>query len=214
MLCSWSGGKDSCYALMRAIYDGFTPKVLLNMMNENGLISRSHAISKELLTLQAHLLQLPIKTQPTTWGNYESNFIEQLNRLKEQYNLHSAVFGDIDIQAHRDWEESVCKAANLKAVLPLWQKDRKQLVIEMLDSGIEALITSCNLDLGSDFLGKTLTLDLVNQFEKLGVDVCGENGEFHTLVVNCPLFKDRLRLPSFTKQIVGNYCFLVWDSLV
>jgi diphthamide synthase (EF-2-diphthine--ammonia ligase) len=51
--CSWSGGKDSCYALMQAAAQGYTPAVLMNMMNENGMVSRSHAIPKEIL--EAHL---------------------------------------------------------------------------------------------------------------------------------------------------------------
>lgn len=197
---------------MSVIEHGHNPKVLLNMMNENGKISRSHAIPKSLLSQQAELIQLPLVTQPTTWGNYESNFIQQLKTLKKQYNLHSAVFGDIDIQSHRDWEERACQEANLKVHLPLWQQNRKQLVFEMLDCGMEAIITSCNLDLGYEFLGEMLTFDLIKKLESLNIDVCGENGEFHTLVVNCPLFEHRLKLPHSTKQIIGNYCFLIWEN--
>ena len=50
---SWSGGKDSCYAMMQAIQQGFVPKVLLNMMNENGKVSRSHGLPLSILNQQA-----------------------------------------------------------------------------------------------------------------------------------------------------------------
>jgi diphthamide synthase (EF-2-diphthine--ammonia ligase) len=52
-LTSWSGGKDSCYGLMKAQEQGFAPTVLLNMLNENGMISRSHAIPRPILEKQA-----------------------------------------------------------------------------------------------------------------------------------------------------------------
>ena len=56
---SWSGGKDSCFAMMQSIHVGYTPVVLLNMMNENGRVSRSHAIPKETLEKQAAVLGFP-----------------------------------------------------------------------------------------------------------------------------------------------------------
>ena len=73
-LCSWSGGKDSCFALMKEIQNGSQPAVLLNMMNENGLISRSHGLPLSILNQQAKALNLPLKTVPSTWGDYEKNY--------------------------------------------------------------------------------------------------------------------------------------------
>lgn len=197
---------------MKGVAEGIQPKVLLNMMNENGKISRSHAISKNLLQQQADLIGLPLVTQPTTWGDYELLFVQQLVYLKDEYQLNSAIFGDIDLQPHRNWEEKVCQQAHLKARLPLWQRNRKELVLEMLDNNLEAIITSCNLQLGVDFLGRKLNHELIDEFEQIGIDVCGENGEYHTLVVNCPLFKKELELPVYQKKIVGEYCFLVWEE--
>ncbi|MDB5230060.1 MAG: hypothetical protein JWN76_865, partial [Chitinophagaceae bacterium] len=52
ILCSWSGGKDSCFALMKAIEAGYQPKVLLNVLNEEGKISRSHGIPAHILNAQ------------------------------------------------------------------------------------------------------------------------------------------------------------------
>lgn len=206
-LCSWSGGKDSCYALYKAIQSGYMPKVLLNVMNEFGDRSRSHGIPKDVLQAQADALNLPIHFFSSTWTDYEVKYINNLTALVETYPISHAVFGDIDIESHRAWEEKVSKAANLKAVLPLWQGNRRTLVLEMIDAGIEAIIVSCNQDLGPDFLGQTMTLELVEKLEGMGIDACGENGEFHTLVVNAPFFKNRIQVEIKDKAVSSNYNF-------
>lgn len=210
--CSWSGGKDSCFAFMQAIAQGYTPRVLLNMMNENGRVSRSHGLPLALLQQQADAMGLPILTKPSTWADYETNFIETLRTLKQAYALESMVFGDIDLQPHRDWEEKVCAGAGLEALLPIWQRNRKELVLQMIDAGIEAMIVSCNTTLGEPFLGKRITRALIPALEEKGVDVCGENGEFHTVVVHCPLFSRPLQLPSFTTALHKEYWFVQWEG--
>ncbi|HSD07088.1 diphthine--ammonia ligase [Flavobacterium sp.] len=209
---SWSGGKDSCYAMMQAVAQGFVPKVLLNMMNENGKISRSHGLPLSILKQQAQKMNLPLEAIPATWNDYEAKFIDILKRLKTNYNLDSAVFGDIDLQDHKDWEDKVCQAVSIKAVLPLWQQDRIVLVNEMLENGIITMIVSCNPMMGEDYLGKILTKELAKELLEKGIDPCGENGEFHTLVLNCPLFSEAIELPNFTKITHNDYCFIVWEE--
>lgn len=186
---------------------GYKPKVLLNVMNEYGDRSRSHGIPKAILQEQAKALNLPIHFFNSTWGDYEIKYIKHLKQLVKDYPVTHAVFGDIDIESHRKWEEKVSKEAGLEAVLPLWQGDRKQLVLDMINSGLEAIIVSCNEELGPDFLGKTIDVSIIDEFENLGVDVCGENGEFHTLVVNAPFFKNRVEVEIEAKVISSNYNF-------
>ena len=209
---SWSGGKDSCYAMMQATQQGFIPKVLLNMMNENGKVSRSHGLPLSILNQQAQKMGLPLEGIPATWGDYEVKFIEVLKILKAKYDLEAAVFGDIDLQPHKDWEDKVCAAASLKAILPLWQQDRIVLVNQMLENGIVTMIVSCNTMMGEQYLGKILTKELAQELHEKGIDPCGENGEFHTLVLNCPLFSGAIELPAFTKITYENYCFIVWEE--
>jgi uncharacterized protein (TIGR00290 family) len=98
-------------------------------------------------------------------------------------------------------------------VLPLWQQDRKALVTQMLNSGIETIIVSCNEIMGERFLGKQLTMELVKELEALGVDACGENGEFHTLVLNCPLFKNRIHVEASSFQLHEKYWFTTLELL-
>jgi diphthine-ammonia ligase len=210
--CSWSGGKDSCYALMQALKAGHKALALVNMMNENGKISRSHGLPLSILQQQAAAMQLPVIAIPTTWEDYEKNFIQVLNKVKSTYTIEAMVFGDIDLQAHRDWEEMVCNKSGLQAILPIWQQDRKVLVHQMIDAGIETMIVSCNTTMGERFLGKLLSKELVNELEAVGVDVCGENGEFHTLVLNCPLFAKGIELPSYTTVLHNDYWFVQWND--
>ncbi len=206
-LCSWSGGKDSYYALQLAIESGLEATVLLNVLNESGMRSRSHGISKELLQAQAKALNVPIQFFSSSWETYEENYIEALQNLKKEYAITHTVFGDIDIESHRAWEEKVSASACLQPVLPLWQQSRKALVIEMLELGIEPLIVSCNQQMGARFLGQILSKSLLTELEEMGIDPCGENGEYHTLVVNAPLFKHRLAVKLVKKETASDYHF-------
>ncbi|PZR26696.1 MAG: diphthine--ammonia ligase [Citrobacter freundii] len=212
-LCSWSGGKDSCFALIKAISQGYRPRVLLNVLNEEGKISRSHGIPSSILQQQASRAKLPVHLISSSWNEYEHKFIGALVLLKDLYKVDTAVFGDIDLQAHRDWEEKVCGNAGLQALLPLWLQDRKKLVLEMLDAGIETVIVSCNETMGERFIGKTIDKPLVDELEKMGIDPCGENGEFHTLVVNCPLFTERIHVKITEKLKHDNYWFAALEDL-
>src|SRR3954467_8541385 len=101
--CSWSGGKDSCFALMKAMEQGYIPKNLINVLNEQGKISRSHGIPAEILEAQAGRAKLPIHLLSSSWQDYESKFGNGLQQVTKEYNIQFAVFGDIDLQAHRDW---------------------------------------------------------------------------------------------------------------
>ena len=211
-LCSWSGGKDSCFALMKAIGLGYTPKVLLNVLNEEGKISRSHGIPPGILQQQATAAGLPLHLISSSWTEYEQHFTDALHLLKNRYQLSHAIFGDIDLQAHRDWEEQVCAKAGLQAVLPLWQQNRTDLVMEMLGTGIETIIVSCNETMGESFIGKTITPALVAELEQSGIDPCGENGEFHTLVLNSPLFNQRVNIRITGKVNHEKYWFALLEQ--
>jgi len=187
--CSWSGGKDSCLALNRAIKSGYQTTHLLTMFDETGERSRSHAVSLEVMRAQAESLGLELVTPIASWQDYEKVFIEELVKLKSQ-NVETAIFGDIDLQAHRDWEEKVCAAAEIEAVLPLWNEDRLDLVNEFLASGFRSVVICVNEKyLPKEFCGRVFDEQFVRDLPE-GVDACGENGEFHTFVFDGKLFKN------------------------
>lgn len=125
--CSWSGGKDACLALIYAVEQGFQPVVLFNIMNENGRISRSHALPISILEQQSQAANIPMVRIHSTWEAYEENFILHLKKLKQDFDIEAVVFGDLDLEAHRLWEEKVCAAAGLECILPLWGKTERKL---------------------------------------------------------------------------------------
>ncbi len=192
---SWSGGKDSCLALHECIKNGMTPVVLLFMIDPENNCSRSNGIDTEILKLQAHCLQLPIYFVESSWAQYEENLIDALTEVGRLYQIEKCVFGDIDILDHQLFEKSVCKKANIRAYLPLWGMSRDLIKDKIISSDIKCKLSvvnrSCKIDtlLTNDY--DSLDFDNLNH---LGVDVCGENGEFHTVVYDAPLFKHAIEL--------------------
>ncbi len=190
--CSWSGGKDSCLALERALNKGFDVKVLLTMFDETEDRSRSHAVPEKLMRAQAAALGIELVTAKASWQNYEKVFTETLQTFNKR-NITHGIFGDIDLQAHRDWEEKVCAAAEIEAVLPLWSENRQTMVDEFLAVGFKAVVVCVNENfLDAEFCGRIFDAGFVDDLPA-SVDVCGENGEFHTFVFDGRLFKNPVK---------------------
>jgi uncharacterized protein (TIGR00290 family) len=128
-----------------------------------------------------------------SWTNYEVQFVSHLEDLRKR-GFTAGVFGDIDLQAHRDWEEKVCARADVAVHLPLWQQPRRELVEEFWQLGFKALVVCTDSRfLTAAYCGKEFDRAYVDSLPA-GVDVCGENGEFHTVVYDGPLFKAPLNL--------------------
>jgi diphthine-ammonia ligase len=187
-VCSWSGGKDSCLAYHAAVRAGGVPRWLLCMTDETGARTRSHALPVEFVRRQAAALGLPLMVRSATWEQYEDQFIAALRELAAD-GVRAGVFGDIDIEDHRAWEEKVCAAAGLAAFLPLWGMPRRMLVDEVFAAGIRATIVTTEARVLDDtFIGRELTPLLVGEIEAAGSDAAGELGEYHTAVTDAPLF--------------------------
>jgi uncharacterized protein (TIGR00290 family) len=186
--CSWSGGKDSALALHHAIEAGAEPGLLVTMLTEGGERSRSHGLRRELLEAQAQAIGVPIAFAATTWDGYEEALTGRLAEAGRQ-GLRAGVFGDIDIDSHREWVERVAATAGTRALHPLWQRDRTELMRELLDLGFRAVLVAVRDGLlPTSLLGATIDAAMLDEFERAGVDLAGENGEFHTCVVDGPIF--------------------------
>ncbi len=191
--CSWSGGKDSCLALHRAA-SSVKPVRLVTMMIEDGSRSRSHGLRPEVIEAQSEAMGLSLSMRSVTWEGYEAAFTEQLNELREA-GITTGIFGDIDLQPHRDWVERVCAGAGIEARLPLWDADRLAMVAECLELGMDIRIASGRADaMPKRFAGRRLDMDVARELVQMGVDACGENGEFHTVVLDAPMFRYPLKL--------------------
>lgn len=174
-------------ALHRAQAAGWRVEALLAMFDEGGERSRSHGIPPDLMHAQAEALGIPLVIGQAGWANYEVVFTDHLRRFAGQGLTHG-LFGDIDLQPHRDWEEKVCAAAGMSAALPLWQEPRRALVDELLALGYRARVVCVDARLlDASFCGREFDEAFLADLPE-GVDACGENGEFHTFVFDGPRF--------------------------
>ena len=189
---SWSGGKDSCLALYKAIQQGGSPRLLLTMFGGDGARSKSHGLPPAVISAQAEALSIPSLLGRASWGDYEKVFLDHLGDLKEQ-GLNDGVFGDIDLVPHRQWVEGVCAKHDIVPHLPLWQRGRRELLGDFIEAGFVAVIVVVKDErLDESFLGRQLDWQTVSDLEKAGVDACGEEGEYHTVVSGGPIFSDAL----------------------
>ncbi|MED4531367.1 diphthine--ammonia ligase [Metabacillus fastidiosus] len=207
-IASFSGGKDSVLALYKAVKVGKAVGLIV-MMEEEGKRSRSHGMSPELIRAQARSIGLPVYTAAASWTDYEKAFMHLLEKAKNQ-GAEVLVTGDLDMPAHGCWHEKVTKNAGLKLGMPLWEMNHREAVQEFINLGFVTIIVTVNLSFGmrEDDLGRTLTHEYVKELEARGIDPCGEGGEFHTTVINGPIFK--YPIPVRKGEIIkdGDYAFL------
>ncbi|PPA70691.1 diphthine--ammonia ligase [Jeotgalibacillus proteolyticus] len=206
--CSWSGGKDSTLAFYKAFKEGGKPQKLLTMFEENEKRSRSHALPLAVLEAQAKSLNVPLLIKGASWQSYEGVFLEALAEMKEE-GITYGVFGDIDLEDHLTWVENTCEKAGVTPYHPLWKMEREQVLNELLDEGFECIIIVVKDEvLPASFLGKTLTKEVIQELKSYGIDACGEKGEFHTVVVNGPIFNEKIPLAFNGIHKESGYSFL------
>ena len=177
-------------ALYEAVRGGAEPELLVSMMVESGGRSRSHGLSREVLSAQAAAVGVPIEFGAASWSGYEAELLRVLEGVSANGGPKVGVFGDIDMQDHRDWVERVCGLRGLQAQLPLWQRDRRELMAAVLAAGFRPMIVAVRDGvLPRELLGVTIDAEVVAAIEAAGADAAGENGEYHTLVTDGPLFE-------------------------
>ncbi len=188
---SWSGGKDSCMALYKAIEEGYKVKYLLNFISKKYKRCCFHGIQKELIDLQADLIGISLfqKEVSPDMKLYEEEFKEAVNRLKKG-KIKGMVFGDVYLIDHKNWVERVCKDLKIKMIQPLWQRAPEKIVAEFIHLGFKAVIVSAKAKLfDKNFIGREVNQDFLEELKKRKICPCGENGEFHTFVFDGPIFK-------------------------
>jgi len=204
---SWSGGKDSYLALHRAAAS-FDIQALITMFTEDGSRSRSHGLRPEVLNRQAHLLNLPLVSGRGSWKTYEHEFERILRELALRGFSH-VIFGDIFLDDHKAWVERVCNECGVQAVEPLWGKQTTELFREFLATGAQARIVATKAALLDEkWLGTSLCEEMLSTFETLGVDACGERGEYHTLVFASPRMSAPLKLRELAPLMHDSYWML------
>ncbi len=209
---SWSGGKDSCLACYQAMVSGLKVRYLLNMITEDGRRSWTHGQSVELLQAQSRAIEIPLIQRQTSMANYETEFKDALLSLKQE-GVTGGVFGDIDLEEHRQWIDRICGEVALTPYLPLWGQAQEKILSSFIASGFEAVVVVAKSDLfGEEWLGRKIDLDFLSYLSELrqrhGIQLCGEAGEYHTFVTDGPLFNQRIEILETNKVLREGYWFL------
>lgn len=201
---SYSGGKDSMLAMYRAKMAGHEPVAILTMFDTKQNRNFFHGLSEPLLSRVSEALGLPVIIGRSAGEDYNEVFqscLEQAMTLGAEL----CVFGDIDIVDHRKWCEDRCLAAGIEPYLPLWQESRESLTLQCIDSGFKPIIKVVDTERMPDVLGKVLDRETAEEIKAFGADMCGENGEYHTFVVDGPVFNYPLQYQLGQKLTIGHH---------
>ncbi|MER2088263.1 MAG: diphthine--ammonia ligase [Sporosarcina sp.] len=207
-VASWSGGKDSAMAYYRAIKAGGISERLWTMFEEDEERSKSHALPFEVIEAQAERLGVPLMIRGANWKGYEKQFLDAMAECVE-VGINHGVFGDIDLEDHLEWVRNACAKVGMEAVHPLWMEPRRKILEELIEARFEAYIVVVNTKMmPARYIGSKYTLELMDELEAQGIDSCGESGEFHTVVIDGPIFKERVPVVFSGQHERDGYVFL------
>jgi uncharacterized protein (TIGR00290 family) len=197
VVVSWSGGKDSALALHRLRNDErYDVVALLTTRDEKTERISAHGVRSELIEKQAESIGLPLEwvnlpKNPTN-DEYVERFSAGLARIQVA-GAHAVAFGDIFLEDLKQWRERVVAQTGLRAIFPLWNEPTTELAHAFSDGRFSAVV--CCVDasvLGANALGQTIDRAFLASLPQR-VDPCGENGEFHSVVFEGPIFRRPLQ---------------------
>ncbi len=206
VVVSWTGGKDGCFACYKAISEGFDVSYLLNFKDTKR--RRAHEINPELLNAQSEAIGIPIIQ--IGFESYEQEFKKVIRNLNEHgAGIEGAVFGHIE--THDDLVDRICSDLDLKLLLPLWKQNSEKIITDFVEAGFEAIIVGARANLfDKEWLGRKIDKKFISDLCSYNntIDPCGENGEFHTFVIDGPMFKNRLRIVNSEKILRDGQWFM------
>jgi diphthine-ammonia ligase len=203
---SWTGGKDGCLSLYKAISERRDVRYLLSFWNMNR--QGAHEVNPDLLSAQAEAMEIPLIRRG--FLSYEEEFKRIVRELNERgERIDSAVFGHI--QTHDRLVERICKELGMELVMPIWKMASEEIIKEVIEAGFEVVLVAVRADLlGEEWLGRRIDEKFVADLQAIdaSIDPCGENGEFHTLVLDGPIFKKRLKITRSEETLRERLWFL------
>lgn len=197
---NWSGGKDSSLALYHILQQKkYSVDQLLTSVNAVHNRISMHGVRRELLQAQAASLGIPLTTielpEQPGMNEYEAILNRKVNELKQE-GFEYTIFGDIFLEDLRQYRENKLKEVGITALFPLWKMDTRQLINEFMELGFKTIVVCVNEKyLDKSFCGRIIDEQFIKDLPA-NVDVCGENGEFHTFVFDGPIFQTPI---TFTK---------------
>jgi diphthine-ammonia ligase len=189
---SWSGGKDSCLASYLAIKRGIQLSHLVHFDRPNNL----HGVDPAIIRLQAELTGIPLIQRKVATEDFEQEFKKTIGGLATS-GTKGMVFGDIYLEPHKEWVDRVCHELGIEPVEPLWGMNTDIIIQDFLNRGFETIVASGNQDLiDKKYIGRKMDGEFIAYLKAKKLDVCGENGEFHTFVTSGPLFHGKIEITA------------------
>jgi diphthine-ammonia ligase len=188
VVVSLSGGKDSMYALYTVLKEG----VNVNHLMFIKIGGKAHLDNKWLMKLVSESIGIPAVTS--------GGKIKEIRKTLQKLKADMFVSGIMTTPEHIDYYREVCEPIHVKHYAPLWGKNPLAALAEMLELGFRMLVIEVDTSMGAnrDWLGKEIDDDMICELEKLksdrSINPIGEFGEYHTFVVDCPIYKKRINI--------------------
>lgn len=192
-LFNWSSGKDSALALYKILQNPeFEINCLLTSVNQQYQRISMHGVRVELLEQQAESINIPLEImqipEMPTMEVYENMMQQTLEKLKKK-GITNSVFGDIFLEDLRKYREDKLATLGYEGVFPIWKIPTQDLIQEFIALGFKTIVVCVNERyLDKSFVGRVIDQQFIDDLPD-NVDVCGENGEFHTFSFDGPIFK-------------------------
>ena len=215
ILFCWSGGKDSAMAL-HALLQRSDVRVaaLLTTVTETYDRISMHGVRRDLLVQQAESIGLPlheVRIPPQCVNPIYEARMEEALRVHYAEGVRSVAFGDIFLEDLRAYREKNLARIGMTALFPIWKRDTRELIREFHENGFRAIAACVDPKvLDRNFAGRELD-DTFFRDLPVGVDPCGENGEFHTFVFDGPIFRNAI--PVRVGEIVERDSFIYADII-
>lgn len=207
-MVSWSGGKDSCQAAYMAMQQGYVISYLANMVSKQYNRVGFHGVKDTVIADQAKAIGIPLWQGKTTGFAYEKELVGHVKKKAD--SLDALVFGDIFLEDCLSMAKRVSSGVGLSLVEPLWGKGSKKVLEDFIRAGFQAVIVSTQAKLlGKEWVGRYIDRSFLKDImENPMIDPCGENGEYHSLVIDGPIFKKRIDITKSEKVFRDGYWFL------
>lgn len=206
----WTGGKDSALALLEAKRQGYGVQCLATFAPPDPQFL-AHPLS--IIKLQAQALGLPHYVLPVNMP-FEKTYEAGLRWLQNHMGIDCVVTGDIaEISGHPNWIRERSRTVGMDAYTPLWGCSRNSLLQQLVIQGLKAHVSFVQTSkLDAKWVGRELDRSAIHELNIIsadnGLDPCGENGEYHTLVLNCPLFTGQIAIRSYSVRTAASVAYM------
>lgn len=191
----FSGGKDSNYALFCAQHYGWDVIHLVSVFSASGESYMYHIPAIELTRLAAESIGIPL-VEVITPPEPETELLPLKETLKK-LGVDGIVSGALASEYQRRRLDQICQDIGIKSFAPLWHKNQRHYIHEMVGEGFEVMVTGCYAEgLDESWLGRVLDhkalAELDRLHEKYGISIAGEGGEYESFVAYGPHMSRRV----------------------